>query len=81
MPRHPDEILEDKVAIGGSGLVAARKPKAGISMEKAYGFPVWTWVRIPPAPQRDNYLIIRWLSLFYFLYHYNFVPILSQTPL
>ena len=32
MPRCIDEVLEDKVAIGGPGLVAARKPKAGISM-------------------------------------------------
>ena len=32
VPRHPDEISEDKVAIGGPGLVAARKPKAGISV-------------------------------------------------
>jgi len=26
------KFLEDKAAIGGPGLVAARKPKAGISM-------------------------------------------------
>ena len=32
MPGYTDEVLEDEVAIGGSGLVAARKPKAGISM-------------------------------------------------
>ena len=32
MPRCMGEILEDKVAIGGLGLVATRKPKARISM-------------------------------------------------
>ena len=59
MPRRTGEVLEDKGAIGGLGLVASRKPKARISMQKAYGFPVWTWVRIPPAPQRGNYLIFK----------------------
>ena len=49
-----DEILEDKGMIGGPGPVMPRKPKAGISMQKAYGFLVRTRVRIPPAPPKNR---------------------------
>ena len=31
-PRWPCEILGDKVAVGGPGLAATRKSKAGISV-------------------------------------------------
>ena len=31
-PRAHDEVLGDKVAVGGPGLAATRKPKAGISV-------------------------------------------------
>ena len=57
------KFLEDKAAIGGPGLVAARKPKAGISMQKAYGFLVWTRVQSPPSPQNGTTSVV----LFHFM--------------
>ena len=50
MPRCTDEDLEDKMLVGGPGLANIRKSKAGINVEKAYGFLVRTWVRLPPGP-------------------------------
>ena len=32
VPRHLNETLEDKAAVGGLGLADARKPKSRISM-------------------------------------------------
>ena len=77
------KFLEDKAAIGGPGLVAARKPKAGISMQKAYGFLVWTRVQSPPAPQiKRKSIIYKLLFLFSFFSigdEVKFVPIVSSV--
>ena len=65
MPRPVGETLEDKGAVGGLGLAASRKPKARISMKKAYGFLVWTRVQSPPSPLRYNGRELN-LTIFYF---------------
>ena len=38
------------MSVGGPGLADIRKSKAGINVQKAYGFLVRTWVRLPPGP-------------------------------
>ena len=53
--------------IGGPGLVILRKSKAGISMQKAYGFLVRTRVRFPPAPllPKRGCVMNLWHTLFF----------------
>ena len=73
------KLLEDKASVGGPGLADARKPKAGISMQKAYGFLVWTRVQSPPAPQskEDKHHLQVAFPLFFFSIgdEMKFVPI------
>ena len=73
VPRPVGETLEDKGAVGGLGLAAPRKSKARISMQKAYGFLVWTRVQSPPSPLRFNGRVLN-LTIFHF-----FCPSISTT--